>query len=81
MHSIVKYQIPDFMRHGVQVFSEGLDDIEEASGIKACIDSVTIFDQVLPAVLAEHDHNENQVSSVYEYVEMGRLHQKCYLQS
>ena len=60
------------MKHGVQVVSEGLDEIEESSGIKAIVNSVTVFDQVSPSVMAEHQCHDNQLSTVYEYVEMGK---------
>ena len=60
------------MKHGVQIVSEGLDEIEESLGIKAIVNSVTVFDQVSPAVMAEHQCNDNQLSTVYEYVEMGK---------
>ena len=63
-------KIPNFVKHGVQVVSEGLDEIEESSGLKASVNSVTVFDQVSTAVMAEHQWNDNQLSTVYEYVEM-----------
>ena len=65
-------KIPNFVKHGVQIVSEGLDEIEESSGIKAIVNSVTVFDQLSPTVMAEHQHYDNQLSTVYENVEMGK---------
>ena len=65
-------KIPHDVKCNVQEIGEQLETLNEIPSIQASVNSVAVFNQISPEIMAQHQHSDNQLSLAYQYVEDGK---------
>ena len=65
-------KIPHDVKCNVQEIGEQLETLNEIPSIQASVNSIAVFNQISPEIMAQHQCSDNQLSSAYQYVEDGK---------
>ena len=65
-------KIPHDVKCNVQEIGEQLETINEIPSIQASVNSIAIFNQISPEIMAQHQCSDNQLSLAYQHVEDGK---------
>ena len=65
-------KIPHDVKCNVQEIGEQLETINEIPSIQACVNSIAVFNQISPEIMAQHQCSDNQLSLAYQHVEDGK---------
>ena len=49
-----------------------METLNEIPSIQASVNSIAVFNQISPEIMAQHQHSDNQLSLAYQYVEDGK---------
>ena len=56
----------------MQEIGEQLEALNEMPSIQASVNSIAVFNQISPEIMAQHQCNDNQLSLAYQHVEDGK---------
>ena len=49
-----------------------METLNEIPSIQASVNSIAVFNQISPEIMAQHQRSDNQLSLAYQYVEDGK---------